>query len=175
MLWNTYSHTHKTVLFRTIKNLWLQHTEMSTLGEQGTHTTRMKCQVNKRFSCVKTRLITGQSNDDRIVTYRGISLQSSGLRFNWHVAETVQKAWHTRAALYPVLNHCNSIPVRIKLNNYKMYIKTIITYSHPAWGALITNSNWRRLEALQNLAYYYWLPWFVRNTIISNSTQIPLI
>jgi len=33
-----------------------------------------------------------------------------------------------------------------------MYIQPIITYAGPAWGGLISNANWRRLEAVQNIA-----------------------
>ncbi|CAI6348281.1 unnamed protein product [Macrosiphum euphorbiae] len=58
-----------------------------------------------------------------------------------------------------------------------MYVKTIITYAGPAWGALISTANWRRLEAVQSIALRIITgsPWFVRNTVISKSSQVPSI
>ncbi|KAL5238718.1 hypothetical protein ACI65C_006128 [Semiaphis heraclei] len=85
------------------------------------------------------------------VKYLGVLLDSR-LRFNRHVTETVQKARRSRAALYPVLNHQSLIPTMVKLNIYKMYIKPIINYAGPAWGALISNANWKTLEAVQNIS-----------------------
>jgi len=44
-------------------------------------------------------------------------------------------------------------------------------------GPIISNANWRRLETVQNilLRTITGSPWFVRNTVISNLTQIPPI
>jgi hypothetical protein len=110
------------------------------------------------------------------VKYLGVYLDSR-LRFNRHVMETAQKARRTRAALYPVLNRLSPIPVRTKLSIYQMYVRTIITYAGLAWAALISNANWRRLEVVQNIAHrtITGSPWFVRNTVISKSSQIPSI
>ena len=59
LLQNTYSHTHKTVLLRTIKNLQLPHAETTMLD---TNITNTKWRAKKWFLCIKTQLITGQSN-----------------------------------------------------------------------------------------------------------------
>lgn len=32
-----------------------------------------------------------------------------------------------------------------------MYINTILTYTRPAWGALINDYHWGKLEAIQNI------------------------
>ncbi|KAF0749402.1 putative RNA-directed DNA polymerase [Aphis craccivora] len=81
--------------------------------------------------------------------------------------ETAQKARRTRAALYPVLNRLSPIPVRTKLSIYQKYVRTIITPAGPAWAALISNANWRRLEAVQNIALrtITGSQWFVRNSL----------
>lgn len=64
------------------------------------------------------------------VKYLGVHLDSR-LRFNRHVTKTRKNAKNIRAAFYPVLNSRSPIPVRAKLNIYKMYIRTIFTYACP--------------------------------------------
>jgi hypothetical protein len=58
-----------------------------------------------------------------------------------------------------------------------MYVRSKITYASPAWGALISNSNWTKLEAIQNIAMRTILgaPWYVRNTTIRNAIKIPTV
>jgi hypothetical protein len=64
---------------------------------------------------------------------------------------TVQKATRNRGMLYPILNRKSPIPLKIKLQIYKSYIKPILTYAGPAWGSLIAPSYWSKLESTQNI------------------------
>lgn len=56
-----------------------------------------------------------------------------------------------RAALYSTLNSRNLIPVKAKINIYKMYVKSKITYTGPAWEAQISRANWAKIEAYKIL------------------------
>lgn len=110
------------------------------------------------------------------VKYLGLKIDSK-LRFSQHVRETCTRAKHIRAALYPMLNHRCNIPIRIKTTIIKMYIKTILTYAGPAWGALITDRHWQQLEAVQNIALrtITGIPFYVRNTVLRESLNIKSI
>ena len=57
-----------------------------------------------------------------------------------------------RAALYPILNSKSRIPMPTRLSIYKIYIRPILLYAATAWGPLISESNWRSIEAVQNVA-----------------------
>lgn len=110
------------------------------------------------------------------VKYLGVYLDSR-LKLNRHVAEITKKAKSIRAALYPILNARSPIPVRAKINIYKMYVKSILTYAGPAWAALISNTSWKNIEAIQNISLrtITGSPWFVKNQVISDSTRTPSI
>lgn len=59
-------------------------------------------------------------------SYLGVYLDSY-LNFNFHTSVTANKARNTRAALYPLFIH---LPT--KINIYKMYVRTKITYANSA-------------------------------------------
>lgn len=83
------------------------------------------------------------------VKYLGVKLDSK-LRFSQHNNRT--KVRFIRVALYPMLNHQNKIPLKVKLSIIKIYIITILTYAGPVWGALISEHLWQKLEVVQNIA-----------------------
>ncbi|KAL4135340.1 hypothetical protein QTP88_006955 [Uroleucon formosanum] len=62
----------------------------------------------------------------------------------------------------------------LRVNNQDISWKPAVKY---LGAALISNANWRKLEAVQNIALRTITssPWFVRNSIISSSTQTPSI
>lgn len=74
------------------------------------------------------------------------------LNLNQHINNFIQKAQGTRAALYPVFNNNRSVPLSTKLSVFKIYIKPIFNYTAPAWMYLINHSNWRRLDAIQDIS-----------------------
>ncbi|KAL5243328.1 hypothetical protein ACI65C_010738 [Semiaphis heraclei] len=84
-------------------------------------------------------------------TYLGITFDKL-LTFNTHIKETIQRAKRTRAILYPVINHKSPIPMATRLSMYKIYIRPVILYAISAWGAMLSKSNWRQVEAVQNIA-----------------------
>lgn len=110
------------------------------------------------------------------IKYLGVNLDSK-LRFNLHTTQITRKARQTRGALYPLLNIRSPLPMKTKISIYKMYIRTKITYAGPAWAAQISNSNWEKIEAIQNISLrtITGLPWYVRNTTLKTSLSIPSI
>lgn len=99
--------------------------------------------------------------------YLEITLDSH-LQFNIHIDEITKMTRRTRAVLCPILHSRNSIPIRAKINTFKMYVRSKITFFGPAWGAQISESNWKKIEAIQNLAtktingqYSIYIQWYV--------------
>jgi len=108
--------------------------------------------------------------------YLGVTLDRN-LTFSAHVKSTVKKATAVRGMLYPILNRSSPIPTKTKLNVLHLYIKPILSYAGPAWGPLISNANWRKLEAVQNIGLRTITssPWFVTNKTILSSTRTSTI
>lgn len=67
--------------------------------------------------------------------------------------------------------------IKTRFYLYKMCVRTKITYASPEWGALISERNWAKLEAIRNIALRTILgaPQYVRNTTIRNSLKIPTV
>jgi hypothetical protein len=107
---------------------------------------------NKRQTknCPKLSIQGHQIPWSTSVKYLGVTLDRN-LTFRQHMQKTVTKATRTRGMLYPILNRKSPIPLKVKLQIYKTYIKPIITYAGPAWGSLIAPSYWSRLESTQNI------------------------
>lgn len=80
--------------------------------------------------------------------YLGVHLDSH-LRFNIHISNTTQTVKIIKGTLFPILNRWSPIPYKTKINIYEMYIRPVITYASPAWGAQISPTNWKQLEAIQ--------------------------
>lgn len=102
--------------------------------------------------------------------YLGVTLDQN-LNFNKHIQSQTKRATAVRGMLYPILNHRSPIPLRSKITCLNMYINSIISYAGPAWGPLISNSKWRKIEAVQNIGLRTITaqPWFVTNKTIYNS------
>ncbi|KAL4123315.1 hypothetical protein QTP88_015512 [Uroleucon formosanum] len=85
------------------------------------------------------------------IKYLGITMDSK-LTMNGHTKTTTQKAKGVRASLYPILNQKSPIPLRTRIQMYTIYIKPILLYASVAWAPQLSQSNWRELEAVQNIA-----------------------
>lgn len=81
--------------------------------------------------------------------YLGITIDRR-LSFKDQVRHTIQKA--KQAALYPVLFQNSPIPMGNRISIFRIYIRPLLTYAIPAWGPLISATNWKKLEAVQNIA-----------------------
>lgn len=79
--------------------------------------------------------------------YLGVHLDRF-LYFLIGVQETVRKVTRVRG----MLNNHSSISIPNKLSILQMYVRSIIAYAGPAWGPLISSTNWSKLEAVQNIA-----------------------
>ncbi|KAL4143370.1 hypothetical protein QTP88_005708 [Uroleucon formosanum] len=85
------------------------------------------------------------------IKYLGVTMDSK-LTMNGHTKTTTQKAKGVRASLYPILNKKSPIPLRTRIQLYTIYIKPILLYASVAWAPQLSQSNWRELEAVQNIA-----------------------
>lgn len=107
------------------------------------------------------------------VKYLGVRFDSK-LTFAKHANDTYNKARRIRAALYPILCKDSPLPIGVKVTILKMYITSILTYAGPAWAALISENQWKKLNAVQNIALRTITnsPWFVRNSVLHHSSGI---
>lgn len=110
------------------------------------------------------------------IKYLGLRLDKN-LSFNMHTNAIATKARGVRAAFYPILSPSSPLSIKTKIAIYKLYIRSQITYAGPAWGAHLSATNWKKLEAIQNIAIRTISnsPWFVRNETIQKSLNIPTL
>ncbi|GBP91643.1 hypothetical protein EVAR_68277_1 [Eumeta japonica] len=66
------------------------------------------------------------------------------------VEQVIHQSRAARSMLRPVLR--SHLPLRAKLALYKGYIRSRLTYAAPAWYALCSTSQRKRIQALQNIA-----------------------
>lgn len=66
----------------------------------------------------------------------------------------------------------NPLLTRTKLTILKMYIASILTYAGTAWCTLITDRQWNKLNAIQNISLNIITdtPWFARNWVLHHSS-----
>jgi len=85
------------------------------------------------------------------IKYLGVTMDSK-LTMNGHIKTTTQKAKGVRASLYPILNRNSPIPLRTRIQLYTIYIKPILLYASVVWAPQLSQSNWQKLESVQNIA-----------------------
>jgi hypothetical protein len=85
----------------------------------------------------------------REVKYLGVTIDRR-LNMSAHVNNTINRTRTARALLTPVMK--SSLPLTAKINIYKGYIRSRLTYAAPAWYALVGECKRRRLRAQQSLA-----------------------
>lgn len=110
------------------------------------------------------------------VKYLGVTLDSR-LKFVTHVKEIKKKATRIRGMLYPIIGRKSPIPTKTKINIYCMYVRSVLTYAGPAWAPAISKSNWKSLEAVQNIALRTILatPLYVNNKTLLDTSRLPSI
>jgi len=110
------------------------------------------------------------------IRYLGVIIDRN-LNFSAHAKSVVNKTKAAGHLLFPMINKKSPLSVRTKLYIFKAYMRPILTYASPAWASNISNSNWSRIEAVQNktLRQITDLPFFVSNHSIRKSTNIPSI
>lgn len=105
------------------------------------------------------------------VKYLGVTIDRH-LNMGAHARNIIAKTKATMAALRPMLS--SSLPLRVKLNLYKIYVRSRLTYAAPAWFALLSDSNKKKLQAQQSKALRYLAkaPWYVRNSTLQRDLKI---
>ncbi|KAJ2941788.1 hypothetical protein O0L34_g10595 [Tuta absoluta] len=100
------------------------------------------------------------------VKYLGCHIDRA-LRMVPMVDHVTTQAKAARALLRPVLS--SRLPLRAKLRVYKTYIRSRLTYAAPAWYALLSNTQKRRIEVIQTttLRLITGAGRFVRNDVIA--------
>ena len=108
--------------------------------------------------------------------YLGVTIDSK-LHFTSHITDTMNKTKAAKHCLFPVINKNSPIPLNMKLYIYKTYLRPILTYAGPAWASNISENSWKKLESTQSgiLRTITDSQWFVRNSTIRNSAEIPSI
>lgn len=77
-------------------------------------------------------------------------IYDKNLCFRVHLKEAIRKATRIRGMLYPVIGRKSPIPISTKSQLYCIYIRSVLIY--PAWGPLLSKSNWRAIKVVQNIA-----------------------
>lgn len=105
------------------------------------------------------------------VKYLGVTIDRR-LNMGAHTKITIAKTKTTMAALRPMLT--SSLPLRVKLNLYKIYVRSRLTYASPAWFALLSETNKKKLQVQQSKALRYLAkaPWYVRNSTLQRDLKI---
>ncbi|GBP33592.1 RNA-directed DNA polymerase from mobile element jockey [Eumeta japonica] len=82
------------------------------------------------------------------VRYLGVQIDRS-MRMAAQVEHVIHQSRATRSMLRPVLR--SHLPLRAKVALYKGYIRSRLTYAAPAWYALCSISQKKRIQAQQNI------------------------
>ncbi|CAH2085256.1 unnamed protein product [Euphydryas editha] len=91
------------------------------------------------------------------------------------VNQAVNHATAARSKLYSVFT--SKLPLRTKLKVYGAYVRSRLTYAAPAWYALCSASQARRLQVQQNrcLRLIVGAPRYVRNDVLHRDTRTPTV
>ncbi|XP_072934991.1 uncharacterized protein [Epargyreus clarus] len=89
-----------------------------------------------------------------------------------HVDAVIASARAASFSLRPVLS--SSLPLGVKTCIYKQYIRPRLTYAAPAWYALASEPQRKRLRVIQSraLRQVAAAPWYVRNTVIQRDLRV---
>lgn len=103
--------------------------------------------------------------------YLGVTIDNR-LSMGKHVRNVVGQAGAATALLRPILR--SRLPLRMRLGVFKAYVRTRLTYAAPAWYALVSETNRRRLRAQQSkvLRTIADAPRFVRNEVIRRDFKV---
>ncbi|GBP22862.1 RNA-directed DNA polymerase from mobile element jockey [Eumeta japonica] len=82
------------------------------------------------------------------VRYLGVQIDRS-MRMAAQVEHVIHQSRAARSMLRPVLR--SHLPLRAKVALYKGYIRSRLTYAAPAWYALCSSSQKKRIQAQQNI------------------------
>lgn len=82
------------------------------------------------------------------VKYLGVTFNRK-LNPEPHIKNIIRKATLTRLTLLPILHKKSPLSIKTKIRIWKMYILPILLYAGPAWAPFTTNTQWKRLEAVQ--------------------------
>ncbi|KAG7294806.1 hypothetical protein JYU34_022823 [Plutella xylostella] len=105
------------------------------------------------------------------VKYLGVTIDRA-LTMSAQAVNSVNQAKAARAMLRPVL--ASRLPLRTKLGIFKTYVRSRLTYAAPAWYALCSTANRKRLQAQQNLTLrtIVGAGRYVRNDVIARDLKI---
>lgn len=69
------------------------------------------------------------------IKYLGVHIDNN-FTFNKHVNYVTTHAKVAKNCLFPLINSHSSLPLKIRLNIYKTYIRLIFTYATPTWESI---------------------------------------
>ncbi|CAH2106405.1 unnamed protein product [Euphydryas editha] len=132
-------------------------------------------------------LLTGGARPLRQLTLRGqdvewkTSVRYLGCHFDRKlrmiptVDQMVHQAAAARSKLHSLLT--SRLPLRLKLKIYGAYVRSRLTYAAPAWYALCSANQARRMQIQQNrcLRLIVGAPRYVKNDVIHRDTKTPTV
>lgn len=132
---------------------------------------------NRKMQDPQCILLKGiRINWSKTVKYLGVILDKR-LSLGSHVKASIQNAHKIRGSLYTILNRKSPIPIKSKLTIFQLYVRSIISYAGPAWGSLISKTNWQKLESIQNIGHRVitGVPQYVSNHTLRQSLRTSTI
>lgn len=70
----------------------------------------------------------------------------------YYITIRIQKLWRPWPALYYIINRNSPLSIANRLNNYKIYLKSILLYTTTTWGLLNSDTTWEKINAVQYIA-----------------------
>ena len=105
------------------------------------------------------------------ITYLGVTIDRR-LLMTGQVKKATAAAKAALFLLRPLLR--SSLPLRTKLALYKAYVRPHLTYATPAWYALTSEHQRKKLQVVQNIALRHvtQAPYYVRNSTLQRDLRI---
>lgn len=136
-----YTQRHLNVITQYFRKWKLKVNEDKTQTITLTKKTKQPTETNK----IK---INGIEIDETTeVKYLGVTLDKR-LTFRKHIRETRKKAAAARQLILPYINFHTPMPKKLKLQIYKTYVASILTYASPVWSSAST-TNRRYLQVAE--------------------------
>ena len=134
-------------------------------------TLRRHKQIPSKFLKTKYGKIKFKSE----VRYLGV-LFNKKLKFNLHIANQIKRVDSIFKILYPILNRRSTLDPIIKINIYKLFLRSVLIYASSVFLDSPV-SVLRPLQTKQNkiLKCILGLPWFTRTTVVHNISNVNYI
>lgn len=97
---------------------------------------------------MKLRINNTEVEEQRCIKYLGVYLDRK-LNFSRHTEETRRKAYGAKKILNPYLRKNNPLTRALKIQLYRAYVRSILTFSSPVWASA-AKCHLNKLQVVEN-------------------------